>query len=161
MVVAADIMTRDVVTVSPETSVRDVGELLEVNHFGSLPVVDTNRKLLGLVTEEDLVSRAASIHLPRHITFLGGIVFLENPQRFEEEAEKILAINARDIMDEDVPTVLPDTPVDEIATRMLEGDLRRMLVLDEQGRLTGIITRADIVRMLTADGHLPGGEERA
>ncbi len=125
MAVAADIMTRDVVTVFPETPVREVGELLENHRFGSVPVVDTHRVLQGIVTEEDLVSRAASFHLPRHITFLGGIVFLENPRRFEEEAERILAMTARDIMDEDVPTVSPDTPVQEIASLMLEDDLRR------------------------------------
>lgn len=161
MAVAADIMTREVVTVLPETPVREVGELLEKHRFGSVPVTDSERKLLGIVTEEDLVTRAASFHLPRHITFLGGIVFLENPQRFEEEAEKILAMTARDIMDDDVPTVAPDTAVDEIATRMLVNDLRRLLVLDDENRLQGIITRADIVRMQTASGQLPNhGEPR-
>lgn len=155
MAQAADIMTREVVTVSPETPVREVGELLSSQRFGSVPVVDANNVLQGLVTEEDLVSRAASFHLPRHITFLGGIVFLENPQRFQEEAERILAVTAREIMDEEVPTTSPETPVTEIATRMLENDLRRLVVLDDARHLLGIITRADIVRMMTSSGQLP------
>lgn len=155
MAVAADIMTREVLTVLPETSVRAVGEILEKHRFGSLPVVDDRGMLLGIVTEEDLVSRAMSIHLPRHLTFLGGIIYLENPQRFEEEAERILALTAREIMDTNAPTVSPDTPVEEIATRMLNEDLRRMVVLNEQSHVLGIITRADIVRMQTDSGQLP------
>jgi len=153
MAVAADIMTSEVVTVSPETSVGTVAEMLANQRFGSLPVVDAAGRVLGIVTEEDLVTRAAPVHLPRHVSFLGGIIFLENPQHFTAEAERILAISAREIMDADVPFVHPDTPVEVIATRMLNEDLRRVVVLDAENRLAGIITRADIVRMQT--GRLP------
>lgn len=155
MTFAADIMMRDVVTVSPDTPVREVGEILGNHRFGSVPVVDEQRVLQGIVTEEDLVSRAASFHLPRHITFLGGIVFLENPRRFEEEAERILAMTAREIMDVEVPSVSPDTPVGEVASMLLEDNLRRLVVLDAEHHVLGIITRADIVRMLTTSGQLP------
>ncbi|MHB9132162.1 MAG: CBS domain-containing protein [Armatimonadota bacterium] len=155
MPTAADIMTRDVVTVSTETPVREVADILAKNRFGSVPVVAQDGLVLGLVREEDMVERAAEVHLPRHVTFLGGIIYLENPQRFEEEAEKILAMNARDIMDTNVPTISPTTPVDELASRMLSADLRRLLVLDDQRHLLGIITRADIIRMQITGDRLP------
>jgi len=158
MAVAADIMTREVITVSPETPVGTVAELLANQRFGSLPVVDAERRVLGIVTEEDLVTRAAPVHLPRHVSFLGGIIFLENPQHFTAEAEKILAISAREIMDAEAPFVHPDTPVEVIATRMLNEDLRRVVVLDAENRLAGIITRADIVRMQTS--RLPDSKTR-
>jgi len=153
MAVAADIMTRDVVTVLPDTPVETVAEMLANQRFGSLPVVETDGRVAGIVTEEDLVTRAASVHLPRHVTFLGSIIYLENPQHFTAEAEKILAVTAQEIMDTDIPFVHPDTPVEEVATRLLDEDLRRVLVLDDDKRLQGIITRADIVRMQT--GRLP------
>lgn len=153
MAVAADIMTRDVITVSPDTPLGTVAETLASQRFGSLPVVDAAGHLLGIVTEEDLVARAADLHLPRHITFLGSIIYLENPQRFTEEAEKILAVTAREIMETSVPSTPPDTPVEVVAARMLDEDLRRVVVLDDERRLLGIITRADIVRMQT--GRLP------
>lgn len=155
MVVAADIMTRPVVTVSPETPVRTVADVLASHRFGSVPVIDAEAHLLGLVTEEDMVMRAVEIHLPRHITFLGSVIYLENPERFREEAEKILALTASDIMDTRYPTARPDESVSTLATRMLEGDLRRVLVLDEQSRLQGIITRADIIRMQIRGDQLP------
>jgi len=159
MTVAADIMTREVLTVFPETPVREVGELLGSHRFGSLPVVDAGQTLQGIVTEEDLVSRAASFHLPRHIAFLGGIVFLENPHRFEEAAERILAMTAREIMDMNVPAVSPETPIEEVASRLLGEHLRRLIVLDHAHHLLGIITRGDIVRMLTASGQLPNKDD--
>ena len=148
MLTAADIMTRQVVTVSPDTPVRDVAALLAKNKFGSVPVVDERGILEGIVTEEDMVMRAAEVHLPRHIEFLGSIIYLENPDHFTEEANKILAITAREIMNKDDPQVLPDIPVEEVATRMLAEDIRRVVVLDDQSRMLGIITRADIVRKL-------------
>ncbi len=159
MPIAADIMTRNVITVTPDTPVRDVAALLGGKRFGSVPVVDAEGHVFGLVSEEDMVMRAAEVHLPRHLTFLGSIIFLENPDRFTEEAEKILALTAEDIMDHDIPSARPDTSVEELATRMLDEDIRRVLVLDEDRRLLGIITRADIVRMLFQSDQLPNGGE--
>jgi CBS domain-containing protein len=155
MKTAADIMTRPVLTVTPETSVKDVADLLAGRRFGSVPVADADGRLLGIVSEEDMVMRAAEVHLPRHVTFLGGIIYFENPQRFIEEADKILALTARDIMDPMVASIRPDTPVTEIASHMLEDDLRRLLVLDVDQRILGMITRADIVRMLATGDQLP------
>ncbi|MHB9025597.1 MAG: CBS domain-containing protein [Armatimonadota bacterium] len=155
MKTASDIMTRKVVTVSPDMPVRDVAELLAQKHFGSVPVVAADTRVLGMVTEEDMITRVADIHLPRHITFLGGILYLENPRQFTEEAEKILATTAADIMNPVFAWVPPDTPVNIIADRMLAEDIRRILVLDAHGHLVGIITRADIVRMLTSSEQLP------
>lgn len=158
MPTAADIMTTNVVTVQPETPIREVAELLATKRFGSLPVVRADGSVAGIVTEEDMISRAAEIHLPRHVTFLGSVVYFENPQHFEEEAQKVLALTAADIMEHTFPTTALDATVEEIATRMLQHDLRRLLVLAD-GKLVGIITRADIVRMQTAEGRMPADGE--
>lgn len=155
MIVATDIMTREVVTVSLDTPVSRVAETLAGQRFGSLPVVDEERHVHGIVTEEDLVERLVELHLPRHITFLGSIIYLENPQRFTEEAQKILAVTVKEIMDTTVPFVRPDTPVQVIAASMLKDDLRRMVVLDSENHLAGIITRADIVRLQAEKDRLP------
>lgn len=157
MTVAADIMTKTVVTVTPDTPLRQVADLLAANRFGGVPVLAPDGTVAGMVTEEDLVTRAAQVHLPRHLDFLGGIVYLENPQSFAAEAEKILALTAREIMDNTVASVSPDTPVETVATRMLAEDLRRLVVLDTERHLLGIITRADIVRMQTAPERFPEG----
>ena len=159
MVTVAEIMTRSVVTVSPNMPIRDVAALLAGQRFGSVPVIEADGRVLGIVSEEDMVTRAVEVHLPRHLDFLGGVIYLENPTRFSEEAEKILAMTARDIMDTDLVTARPDAPVEEVATQMLEDDVRRVLVLDDRSCLVGIVTRADIVRMLFSSGQLPEEHE--
>ncbi len=158
MKTAADIMTRTVVTVPPDMPVGEVAETLARERFGAVPVVDAAGVVRGIVTEEEMVARAAAFHLPRHIEFLGSIIYLENPQRFEEEAKRILALTAEEIMDHALPTVAPETPVADVAARLLDDDLRRLLVM-EGDHLRGIITRADIVR-LQERGHRPGDEAR-
>lgn len=155
MIVAADIMTTDVIAVTAETPVAEVAELLASNKFGSVPVLGEDDAVIGIVAEEDLVERASQVHLPNHVVFLGSVIYLENPAKFREEAEKILAMTARDIMHAQVIAVNPDTPVEELASRMLDGT-RRVLVLDADHRLLGIVTRADIVRMYATGGRLPG-----
>jgi CBS-domain-containing membrane protein len=155
MATAADIMTRQIVTVAPDTAVQEIADLLASHRFGSLPVLRADGVVMGVVREEDMVARAARIHLPRHIDFLGGIIYLDNPQRFEEEAQKILALTARDLMEADFITVAPETPVTDVAAQLLSEDIRRVLVLDAMGHLLGIITRADIVRMLSTHSAPP------
>ena len=117
--------------------------------------------MIGVVTEEDMVRRAAAVHLPRHLEFLGSVIYLDNPQRFTEEAEAILAMTAQDIMEQSFAETLPDVPVDVIATRLLEEDLRRLLVVDADGVLLGIITRADIVRQLSLQDPLPASPDHS
>lgn len=155
MELASAIMTSPVVTVSPQTSVHQVAELLASKRYGSLPVVDAQGRVLGVVTEESMVQRAAAIHLPRHLEFLGGIIYLENPQHFTDKADAILAMTAEDIMEKHFSTIHADERVDVVATRLLAEDLRRLLVVGADGALLGIITRADIVRQLALRDNLP------
>jgi len=155
---AAEIMTAPVITVSPSTSVHDVATLLASKSFGSSPVVDAQGRVLGVVTEESMVRRAAAIHLPRHLEFLGSIIYLENPSSFTEEAKSILAMTAEDIMEKHFAETRPDVSLDMIATRLLAEDLRRVLVIDKEGVLCGIITRADIVRQLALTEQSPDAE---
>lgn len=156
MTTAAEIMTTDIVTIASATPVNEVADLLASHRFGAVPVMDSERNLLGIVTEDDLLQRVADIHLPRHVTFLGSIIYLENPHHFEEEAQKMLGLTAADIMDKDFVTIAPDATISSIAARMLAEDLRRMMVIDKTGKLRGIITRADIVRLMA---HTGGGTE--
>ena len=159
MTTAADIMTREVITVAPDTPVSEVAALLAGHRFGSVPVVDGEGCVVGIVSEEDLITRAARLHLPRHIDFLGGIIYLDNPQTFTAEAEKVLAVTAREIMTPEVWSIHPEMPVEDVAARMLNDDLRRLTVIDERGCLLGIITRADIVRTLTTSALARFGSE--
>jgi len=144
---ASDLMTKDVVTVTPETEVTEIAKLLAERHISGVPVVDKVGKLRGIVSEADLVVRAARPHFPRYIPFLEGVIFLENPSHYEQEVQKMLAATAADIMTEKVVTAAPTASLEELATLMTENNINRVVIV-EGGKVTGIVTRGDIVRTL-------------
>lgn len=150
MLTAEDIMTEDVITVRPDTSVQKVARILSENEISGLPVVNSDNILVGIVSEKDLIFKDKKLHFPDYINVLGGIVYLESYKKFEEEFKKFIAIKVGDLMTEDVITVTSDTSLSEIATLMVEEDVNRLPVVKEE-RLIGIITRANLVEDMAQD----------
>jgi CBS domain-containing protein len=142
-----DLMTSEVITVTPETPVAEIAKILSERHISGVPVVDAAGKLCGIVSEADLVVRAARPHFPRYIPFLEGVIFLENPAHYEREVQKMLAVTAADIMTPKVVTAPPTASMEELATLMAEHNINRV-VITEHDRVVGIVTRGDIVRNL-------------
>ena len=148
MLKAEDIMTKEVITVSPEVTVEKAAKILSENNISGVPVVD-NGELKGIISEKDLIVKDKKLHFPDYIPFLDGIIYLDNYKKFEKEFKKFIAVNVEDLMTEDVVTISPDTPVDEIATLMVEKEVNRIPVVEE-GKIAGIVTRADLVRDLAS-----------
>jgi len=146
---ALDLMTTEVLTVTLDTPVSEIAKLLAERHISGVPVVDRDRKLAGIVSEADIVVRAARPHFPRYIPFLEGIIFLENPAHYEQEVQKMLAVTAADIMTTKLVTAPPTASLEELATLMTENKINRV-VITEQGRIVGIVTRGDLVRTIAA-----------
>jgi len=146
---ARDLMTKEVVTVGPETAVPEIATLLAKRNISGAPVVDAEGKLRGIVSEADLVVRAARPHFPRYIPFLEGVIFLENPSHYEQEVQKMLAVTAADIMTKKVVTAPPTASLEDLATLMTENNINRV-VITEGERVVGIVSRGDIVRALAA-----------
>lgn len=144
---ARDIMTRQVVTVSPNMTVPEVAKVLLDHRISGVPVVSKDNEVIGIVTEGDLITREISLKTPPVLSLLGGFIYLENPNRFEEELRKVTAVQVEDLMTREVISVQEDTPVGEIATLMVKKKINRVPVLRHK-KLVGIITRADIVRSL-------------
>lgn len=147
-----DVMQKDVKTVRPETTVNDVAEILAQSEYTGLPVTDEAGRLLGMVTEADLLARAQRLNVPRFFPFIGGIVFLESPRKFEEQLRKATGAVVGDVMTTDVLTAREDQTVQHVATMMVERRINRVPVVDDEG-LVGIITRDDIIRAV----HLGAG----
>ncbi len=97
MLVAEDIMTKKVVTVTRETSVKDLALTLAENNISGAPVVDENRKLVGIVTESDLIAQRKKVHLPTVVTILDSFFYLESHDRLEQEVKKIAGTTVADI----------------------------------------------------------------
>jgi len=146
-----EIMDRDPVTVSPETSVQDVVSALRAHELPGVPVVDSDRNVVGMVTETDLVlpDENGDLHIPHYINLFGGTVFLEPLSRFEGRLRKAFAANAADMMTRDPDTVGPDTSIREAARLIHETGHNRLPVVQD-GKLVGVVTRLDVLGALAA-----------
>lgn len=147
MLKATEIMTREVLTVRPETPVAELAQLLMSNNIGGAPVVDTEGRLLGVVTENDLIDQKKKVHIPTVVTILDSVIYLESPERMENEIKKIAGSTVADIYTRDVITVNEDTPLDEIATIMAEKGVHTLPVT-RSDELVGIIGKQDIIKTL-------------
>jgi CBS domain-containing protein len=147
-----DIMDPDPRTVGPDTPVEHVVRALRDHELPGLPVVDDDNRVVGIVTESDLVlpDDEGDLHIPHYINLFGGTIFLEPLSRFEERLRKAFASKAEDMMTRDPDVVRPDTSVQEAARLIHESGHNRLPVVDEEGRLVGVVTRVDVLGALAA-----------
>jgi len=151
MPTVAEIMDREPATVSPDDDVRTVIEVLQTHDLPGVPVVDETRKVVGIVTESDLVisDEESDFHLPHYVNIMGGIVFLESTKHFEERAKKAFASTAGEMMTAKPITVGPDDPAEHAGRLISEKKHNRLPVVDDEGRLVGVVTRVDVLAALT------------
>ncbi len=140
------ILTRDVVTISPDVTIKEIAKLLIKHSLVGLPVVE-NDKVLGIVTEGDLIMKKAHLHLPAYIQLLDSFLYLESTKEVEKDLEKMLAVKAEDIMTKDFITVDLDSTVEELADIMHEKHVDPIPVLDDK-KLVGIVSRSDLVALI-------------
>lgn len=144
---ARDIMTPDPITVAPHAGVVEAARLMTDNNVGALPVV-TEGRLVGLVTEGDLIMQDVRIEYPTYIQLLDGfIMYPPAHARFEHELKKAVAATVEDVMTAEPVTVSADAPIEDVATLLSERDVSRLPVLDGD-RLVGIVSKHDIVRAI-------------
>lgn len=145
--IARDIMTREVITVAPNDKVEETVRLLVDNKISGIPVVDAERHVVGIVTENDLMVKASELKVPFYVTLFDSIIFLENPIRFNNNLKKYAAVLVKDAMTQKVITVEEDTPVSDVVDIMQDKSINRVPVV-RNGKLVGIITRNDILKSL-------------
>jgi len=144
---AQDIMTRDVITVTPDTDITHATRILLEHRINGLPVVDDQQKLVGIVCQSDMIAQQKRIPLPSLFTLLDGYISLTSAKQFEKEVQKIAATRVEQAMTVGPVTVGPDTPLEEIASLMVEKKLHTLPVVDQK-RLVGIIGKEDMLRTL-------------
>jgi CBS domain-containing protein len=147
---ARDLMTPDVVTVPPETPVMAMARLLADRGISAVPVVDSAGKVLGIVTEADLIRRLAGEE-DRPASWFGTL--FADPASQAERYARTHGVTARDLMTEKVVSVAPDTTAAHIAHMMEEQKIRRVVVVEGE-KLKGIVSRADLLRALVAPPHV-------
>ena len=147
---AADIMDTDVPALGPEDDATRAIELLAEREIGALPVVNSENRVIGIVSESDLVlsDEQADLHLPHYFNIMGGVIFTGSMKGFEERLNKAFATNVRDLMSEDPVVVRTDDGVEKVARLIAEKHHNHLPVVDADGKLAGIVSRADALAAL-------------
>jgi len=150
---AADIMDTDVPALGPEDEATRAIELLAEREIGALPVVNSENRVIGIVSESDLVlsDEQADLHLPHYFNIMGGVIFTGSMKGFEERLNKAFATNVRDLMSEDPVVVRTDDGVEKVARLIAEKHHNHLPVVDGDGKLAGIVTRADALAALVEE----------
>ncbi|MEW6668689.1 MAG: CBS domain-containing protein [Thermodesulfobacteriota bacterium] len=137
---AKDVMTGEVVYVTPETPLKDVAASMARHAISGVPVVDENRKVVGVVSEKDFLSHMGT---RSQRTFMG--VVAECLQGTGCLAVSILEQTAADIMTSPAVTVEEDTSILEVSDAFAKWNINRVPVVDKETRLVGILSRADVL----------------
>ncbi len=148
---ASEIMSRKVVTVHPDMPVREIAELMTNNRISGVPVVDADGKLVGILSESDLLHRTET-GTERHRKW--WLRMFADSGSLAREYAKSHGFTASDIMSTALVTVDANVELGRVAELLERRKLKRLPVVSE-GRLVGIITRSDLVRALVATVHRP------
>ena len=147
MITAKDIMTREVITIPPETEIAQAAQLLLTNRINGVPVVNDAGELVGILCQSDLIIQQKNIPIPSLFTLLDGFIPLTSSKKIDREVEKIAATKVEDAMTANPVTVNPDTGIEEVAAFMVEKNYHTLPVVDG-GKLVGIVGKEDVLRTL-------------
>lgn len=153
MKTAAEIMNADVVGVTRDDEARTAIDLLAKSDLGAVPVIDADRKVVGIVSESDLIlaDEESDLHLPHYFEIMGGVVFIGSMKGFEKRLEKAFATKVSELMTADPIIVHTYEAADRVAKKIAEHHHNHLPVVDEDGRLAGMVTRADALAAVVAD----------
>ena len=150
MLKAKDIMTREVITISPDTEIAQVAKLLLTKRINGVPVVNDTGELVGILCQSDLIIQQKNIPIPSLFTLLDGFIPLTSSKKLDKEVEKIMATKAEDAMTANPVSVNPDTGIEEIAALMVEKNYHTLPVVDA-GKLVGIVGKEDVLKTLISE----------
>jgi len=148
MLTAKDIMTKDVTTVKATTTIEELARILMEHKISGAPVVDDNENLIGIVTENDLISRDRRLHIPTVIRLFDAFIMLESPGKLGKEIKKMAAIIVNDIYTKEVITVTEAAPVQDVAAIMSKKKVHLIPVVEGK-KLLGIIGKIDLIKGIT------------
>lgn len=146
-----DIMRTNVITVTPDTEIKEIARTLYENKISGVPVVDSDGKLVGIVSEGDLLHKETNPRAPQAFGFLGAFIyFRKSIIQYESDFKKLIALTASEIMTEKLITIEQESTIEEAASTMINNNVKRLPVT-EKGKLIGIVSRMDIIKTLIED----------
>ena len=148
MLTAKEIMTTEVRSVSPDSSIEELAKLFEETRFNALPVLDEDGRLAGIVSQNDLIERDKPLHIPTVISIFDWVLYLESEKSFKEDVKRLMARTVGEIMAPPRATCSLDTSASEIAERMSEKKAHLVPVVDADDKVLGVVSRLDIIRAM-------------
>ncbi len=149
MLKAKDFMTKDVITINSAATVEELARLLIGHKISGAPVVNNKKELIGIVTENDLISQNKRLHIPTIIRLFDAFIVLGSG-KLEEEIKKMAAATVEEICIKKVVSITEDTPLQEVATIMSEQKIHLLPVL-RNNVVVGIVGKADIVNAMSRE----------
>ncbi len=150
MLKAKDIMTKEVITVSPDTEIANAAKILLEKRINGLPVVDAFGRLVGILCQSDLVVQQKSIPIPSVFTLLESFIPLTSMKRIDKEVEKIAALTVKQAMTPKPVTIGPDTDIEEVARLMVDKKYHTLPVV-EGDKVVGIVGKEDVLKTLLSE----------
>ncbi|RMH52836.1 MAG: CBS domain-containing protein [Zetaproteobacteria bacterium] len=146
---AAEIMNRQPPCCRADTPISTLAVRFSEEGITGVLVVDEEQRLLGVVTESDLVDRQASLHIPTALAIFDMVIPL-GAQRFEREIARLRAMTAGDLIEHPPRTIAPEATLDEIAALMEDADIHHLPVVDGDNFVVGMVTKRELIRALAA-----------
>ncbi len=147
MLTAKEIMTTDVVSVTPDTSLKDLARTFVESRFSNMPVVDESGKLVGVISETDLIEQQKPLHIPTVMAFFDGVFYLDSEKRFQEEVDRVTAQTVGELCQRKLVTCSPDATVGEIASLMSKHKAHLIPVM-EKDKMLGVVARLDLIKAM-------------
>lgn len=151
MLKVKDIMTTEIITVSPETEIANAAKILLEKRINGMPVVDDSGKLAGILCQSDLVAQQKSIPIPSVFTLLESFIPLTSIKRIDKEVEKIAALTVKQAMTPNPVTVGPETDIEDVAKLMVDNKYHTLPVM-EGDKIVGIVGKEDVLKTLLPKG---------
>jgi len=147
MIKTADIMAREVITVTPDMEISEAARILLDNHINGAPVVNSEGNLQGILCQSDLIAQQKRLPLPSLFTFLDGLIPLTSTKQLEKEVRKIAAITVAQAMTGNPVTVTPETGIETVAGLMVDNNFHTLPVVVD-GKLVGVVGKEDVLKTI-------------
>ena len=145
-----DIMTKEVTATSPETSLLDVAKIIAEHNFNGLPVIDKENKVVGIITEFDLIAKASEVTITTLRKVLKDVYeSTDDNNRLKEKSDEIYPLKVSDVMTVDPITTSVDSTFEELIDLFKKNQrINPIPVVDSDNKLIGLISRSDILKPL-------------
>jgi CBS-domain-containing membrane protein len=147
MLKVKDIMSRDLITVSPETGIVQAARLLLEKRINGLLVTDETGKLVGILCQSDLIAQQKKLPVPSFFTFLDGLIAMSSVKQIEKQVQKIAASTVAEAMTPNPVAAGSDMNIEVVAALMVDKNFHTIPVVDA-GMLVGVVGKEDILRTL-------------